>query len=170
MSPLTPSHHRGLSSSVSKNIPWNPVFRFLVTGFCNCIDRDFVVLLILPFPTIKKNGGGPVCVLGNQASYGKVAHLQVQNTNESRMSCNTILLVSLIIKQSCWKACIFASNCHQHMKNMLVFLSLSSKILFLHQLPHTSWRIGQTIGIGQTGAWKKKKDHATSHPLQTECL
>lgn len=43
------------------------------------------------------------------------------------MSCNTILLVSLSIKQSCWKAWIFASNYQQHVKNMLTS--------FFHYLP-----------------------------------
>lgn len=44
-------------------------------------------------------------------------------TIESQMSCNTILLVSFIINQSCWKACISASKCHHHTKNMIIPLS-----------------------------------------------
>lgn len=83
------------------------------------------------------------------------------------MPCNTVLLVSLLIKQSCWKACTFPSNCHQRMKNLLVLLPLSSKTLSLHQPPHTNRRMGQTRG--KTPLQRPNRSIENKDTTHTDC-
>lgn len=60
--------------------------------------QKFCCIVNIAISYYKTGGEGFHGWLGNQESDRKVTHLQVQNANESQMSCNTVLLVSLLIK------------------------------------------------------------------------